>query len=67
MQIVCGADRHASGKIQIHTPSPRELAEFKRVLLATHAEMAERIGPSVISAIYAETGFDRTQLKSRLK
>lgn len=61
------AKMRASGKIKIHTPSVSELAEFKRVLLATHAEMATRIGPSVISAIYAETGFDQAQLKSRVQ
>lgn len=59
------AKMRASGKIKIHTPSDSERAEFKRVLIATHAEMAARIGPGVISAIYAETGFDQAQLKSR--
>jgi C4-dicarboxylate-binding protein DctP len=47
-----------SGKTEIYTPTPAERAEFKRVLLKTHREMASRIGEEIIDAIYRETGFD---------
>lgn len=49
----------ASGKTEIHTPTPAEHAEFRRALLKTHEEMAPRIGKKIIDAIYRETGFDR--------
>ena len=47
----------ATGKTTIYTPTPAERAEFKRVLLKTHREMAPRIGKELINAIYRETGF----------
>jgi C4-dicarboxylate-binding protein DctP len=45
-----------SGKTTIHVPTPAERAEFKRVLLETHQEMAPRIGREIIDAVYRETG-----------
>jgi C4-dicarboxylate-binding protein DctP len=48
-----------SGKTVIHTPTPTERAEFKRILLRTHREMAPRIGKEIIDAVYRETGFGR--------
>ena len=46
-----------SGMTEIHTPTPAERAEFKRVMLTTHRNMASRIGRGIIGAIYRETGF----------
>jgi C4-dicarboxylate-binding protein DctP len=46
-----------SGMTQIHAPTPAERAEFKKVMLTTHRDMAPRIGREIIDAIYRETGF----------
>lgn len=48
----------ASGKTQIHTLTAEERAEFKKVLLRTHRDMAPRIGKDILEAIYNETGFN---------
>jgi C4-dicarboxylate-binding protein DctP len=45
-----------SGMTQIYLPTPAERAEFKKVMLKTHQEMAPRIGKEIIDAIYRETG-----------
>jgi C4-dicarboxylate-binding protein DctP len=46
------------GETEIYTPTPDELAKFKKALLKAHREMTSRIGEDVIKAIYQETGFD---------
>jgi C4-dicarboxylate-binding protein DctP len=47
-----------TGKTEIHTPTPTERAEFKKVLLKAHRDMAMHIGKEIIDTIYRETGFD---------
>ena len=51
-----------TGKTRVYTPSPSERAEFKKLMLGTHREMAPRIGKNVIDAIYKETGFDPARM-----
>ena len=53
-----------TGQTEIHTPTPEELADFKKALFKTHREMAARIGDEIIEAIYQETGFDLNFLES---
>lgn len=48
----------AAGTTQIHEPTERERAEFKRALLPVHKAMASWIGVDLIEDIYDETGFD---------
>ena len=48
----------ASGKTQIHTPTPEERAALKKALVKTHNEMASRIGKETIDAVYKVTGFN---------
>jgi C4-dicarboxylate-binding protein DctP len=50
-----------SGKTAIHVPTAAERAEFKRVLLETHREMAPHIGREIIDAVYRETEFSRRE------
>ena len=48
----------ASGKTQIHTPTPEERAALKKALVKTHNEMASRIGKETIDAVYKVTRFN---------
>ena len=48
----------AEGGTEIIELDEAERAAFKRALLPVHREMAARIGPELIDAIYRETGFD---------
>ena len=49
---------HAAGTTQVIELNDDQRAEFRRALLPVHAQMAERIGPALIRAIYRETGFN---------
>ncbi len=49
----------ATGMTEIHAPTEAERDAFKRALLPVHEQMAKRIGPALIEAIYEETGFKR--------
>ena len=51
-----------TGKTRVYTPTESERAEFKKLMLKTHAEMAPRIGKEIIDAIYRETGFDPARM-----
>ena len=51
-----------TGKTRVYSPTPDERAEFKKLMLKTHAEMAPRIGKNIIDAIYKETGFDPARM-----
>ncbi|WP_263772577.1 TRAP transporter substrate-binding protein [Propionivibrio soli] len=51
-----------TGKTEIHVPTAAERTALKRALIATHKEMAQRIGNETIQAIYSETGFDPSRL-----
>ena len=51
-----------TGKTRVYTPTAAERAEFKKLMLKTHAEMAPRIGKDIIDAIYKETGFDPARM-----
>ena len=46
----------ASGKIQISTPSEAERAAWAASAAQVHKEMASRVGPDIIKAIYDVTG-----------
>ncbi len=48
----------ATGETLVYRPTAAERAEFKKAMIATHREMAPRIGPEIIEAIYHVTGFD---------
>lgn len=51
-----------TGKTRVYTPTETERAEFKKLMLKTHTEMAPRIGKEIIDAIYKETGFDPARM-----
>ena len=46
-----------AGKTEIFTPSKDERAALRAKLIPVHKEMASRVGPELIEAIYKETGF----------
>jgi C4-dicarboxylate-binding protein DctP len=46
-----------SGRLQILQLTPPELAEWKKAMVRSHAQMEERIGRDLIQEIYRETGF----------
>ncbi|MCC7098207.1 MAG: TRAP transporter substrate-binding protein [Rubrivivax sp.] len=52
----------ASGKTQVHTPTPAERQALKKALVKVHKEMESRIGKETIEAVYKETGFDPNKL-----
>nr|WP_315182936.1 TRAP transporter substrate-binding protein [uncultured Albidiferax sp.] len=47
----------ASGKTTVYTPTPDELAEWKKALMPVHQAMESRIGKATIDAAYQATGF----------
>nr|WP_315210564.1 TRAP transporter substrate-binding protein [uncultured Albidiferax sp.] len=47
----------ASGKTTVYTPTPDELAEWKKALMPVHKAMESRIGKATIDAAYQATGF----------
>ena len=48
----------ASTRIAIYTPTDAERTALKKALIPVHRQMADRIGPEIIQAIYRETGSD---------
>jgi C4-dicarboxylate-binding protein DctP len=48
----------ASGKTTVYTPTPAELAEWKKALLPVHKEMEARVGKATIEAAYKAAGFN---------
>lgn len=51
-----------SGRTQIITLTPEEKRAWKKAMIKTHEEMAEKIGRPLIQEIYKETGFDPSKL-----
>jgi len=47
----------ASGKSTLYTPTPAELAEWKKALMPVHKDMESRVGKSTIEAAYKAAGF----------
>jgi C4-dicarboxylate-binding protein DctP len=47
----------ASGKTTIYTPTPAEIAEWKKALMPVHHEMEGRVGKATIDAVYQAAGF----------
>ncbi len=52
----------ASGKTQIHVPTPAERLALKKAMVKVHKEMESRIGKDVIESVYKATGFDPSKL-----
>lgn len=51
-----------TGKIEIYTPTPQEMAEWKKAFIKVHREMEGRVGKEILESIYKETGFDPNKL-----
>jgi C4-dicarboxylate-binding protein DctP len=51
-----------SGRMEIYTPAPQEMIEWKRAFANVHREMAGRVGKDLLQSIYNETGFDPGRL-----
>jgi C4-dicarboxylate-binding protein DctP len=51
-----------SGKTQIVTLTPDERKAWKKAMIKSHEEMADRIGRPFLQSIYKETGFDPAKL-----
>jgi C4-dicarboxylate-binding protein DctP len=47
----------ASGKTTIYTPTPAEIAEWKKALMPVHKEMETRVGRETVAAAYKAAGF----------
>ena len=47
----------ASGRTQVHTPTPAETNAWKKALMPVHQEMAARVGQATITAAYRAAGF----------
>ena len=47
----------ASGQTTVYTPTPDELAEWKKALMPVHKAMESRVGKATIDAAYQATGF----------
>ena len=52
----------AAGTTEVHVPTAAERLALKRALLPVHAEMAERIGRDLLTAMYRATAFDPDRL-----
>jgi C4-dicarboxylate-binding protein DctP len=50
-----------SGRTQVIELTPDEKRAWKTALVKVHAEMAGRVGKSLLAEIYRETGFDATK------
>jgi C4-dicarboxylate-binding protein DctP len=48
----------AAGTTRVHVPTPEERLAFKKALIPVHAEMAKRIGESLLRDIHSAAGFD---------
>jgi C4-dicarboxylate-binding protein DctP len=51
-----------TGRTEILTLTPAEVAAWKKALVKVHDEMADKIGRDVLQMFYRETGFDRSRL-----
>jgi C4-dicarboxylate-binding protein DctP len=47
----------ASGKVTMYTPTPAEIAEWKKATMPVHKEMEARLGKATIDAAYKAAGF----------
>ena len=47
----------ASGKITIYTLTPDERAQWVAAMVPVHEKMKARVGPEMVAAVYAVTGF----------
>jgi C4-dicarboxylate-binding protein DctP len=52
----------SSRQCEVLVPSAAEKAALKKVLVRTHAELAERVGRDLVKSIYRATGFDPGKL-----
>jgi C4-dicarboxylate-binding protein DctP len=51
-----------TGKTTVYTPTKDERLALKKVLVPTHAKMADRVGKDLLESIYKATDFDPTKL-----
>jgi C4-dicarboxylate-binding protein DctP len=51
-----------SGHTEVITLTPQQRLAWKKAMLKTHEEMADRVGLPLIQSIYKETGFDPSKL-----
>jgi C4-dicarboxylate-binding protein DctP len=47
----------AAGTTEVHELTPEELAAWRKALIPVHQEVADRVGPDLIQAIYKATNF----------
>jgi C4-dicarboxylate-binding protein DctP len=47
----------SSGKTTVYTPTPAEIAEWKKALMPVHKDMEARVGKATIEAVYKAAGF----------
>jgi C4-dicarboxylate-binding protein DctP len=47
----------ASGKVNVYTPTPAELLEWKKAEMPVHKDMESRVGKATIEAAYKAAGF----------
>jgi C4-dicarboxylate-binding protein DctP len=47
----------AAGTTEVHDLTPEELAAWRKALIPVHQEVADRVGPDLIQAIYKATDF----------
>ena len=47
----------ASGRVNIYTPTPAEINDWKKALMPVHKEMEGRVGKATIEAAYKAAGF----------
>jgi C4-dicarboxylate-binding protein DctP len=46
-----------SGKVNVYTPTPAEILEWKKALMPVHKEMEARVGKDTVAAAYKASGF----------
>jgi C4-dicarboxylate-binding protein DctP len=51
-----------AGKTTVYAPTAAERLAFKKAMIKTHTDMADRIGKETIAEVYKETGFDPSKL-----
>jgi C4-dicarboxylate-binding protein DctP len=51
-----------AGKTTVYVPSKEERLALKKVLVPTHAKMADRVGKELLDSIYKATDFDPSKL-----
>jgi C4-dicarboxylate-binding protein DctP len=47
----------AAGTTEVHDLTAEELAAWRKALIPVHQEVADRVGPDLIQAIYKATNF----------